>query len=257
VKARTRGAQRESKPPRVPDGWHTAPPDFVGVGVQRAGTSWWFDEIAKHPDVHQAPGTPKELHFFGAFSDRPLPDPDIARYHAWFPRLGSGVAGEWTPSYLYEPWTVPLLVRAAPAARLLVMLRDPVDRFRSSLLFALRRGVPHPQAVLDAYHRGLYADQVARLFDHAPAERVLVLLYETARSDPERTRRRTAEFLALDPERFPAPTEVGRPHNRRARIESSLPPELLAEITNRYRDDIARLATRLPDLDLGVWPTSG
>jgi hypothetical protein len=243
-------------PPHPPPGWRAAPPDFVGVGVQRAGTSWWFDELASHPDVHRLADAPKELHFFGTFSDRRLTDDDIARYHGWFPRPDGGRTGEWTPSYLYEPWSVPLLVRAAPDARLLVMLRDPVDRFRSSLLFTLRRNVPHAQAVVDAYHRGLYAPQIARLLAHARSDRVLVLVYEQARAEPDATRRRTAEFLSLDPGRFPAPPNVERPHDRRARIERELPPELLAELQDRYRDDIAQLASLLPDLDLGRWPTA-
>ena len=38
-------------PPKVPPGWRTGPPDFVGVGVQRAGTTWWFAELRRHPSL--------------------------------------------------------------------------------------------------------------------------------------------------------------------------------------------------------------
>src|SRR4051794_38333201 len=79
-------------PPRCPPSWQVAPPDFVGVGVQRGGTSWWFDELSNHPDVHALPERPKELHFFDAFSDRELGADDISRYHAWFPRPDGGRA---------------------------------------------------------------------------------------------------------------------------------------------------------------------
>src|SRR5262249_30696502 len=160
--------------------------------------------------------------------DRPLLEADIARYHGWFPRPPGGVAGEWTPSYLYEPWTVPMLVRAAPDARLLVMLRDPLDRFRSSLLFTLRRGVSHPQAVLAAYHRGLYAPQIARLYAHAPAERILLLVYEAVRAAPEASMARTAAFIGLDPAKFPGTIQVEQPRGRKRTVAAQVPPELLA-----------------------------
>ena len=227
------------------------------MGVQRAGTSWWFDELCRHHDVHRAPDVPKELHYFDAFSNRRLTDGDIARYHDWFPRPDGGLAGEWTPRYVYDPWTLPLLARAAPDARLLLMLRDPIDRFRSALVFQLRRGVPHPDAVLDAFHRGLYASQVARMLQYVPRGRVLVLTYEDAQSSPERARRRTADFLGIDPSRFEREIESIEPHQRHARMRYELPNELLPELTERYREDLASLARLLPDLDLGRWPTQG
>ena len=245
----------EGDPPAYPGGWHTAPPDFVGVGVQRAGTSWWFDELSRHPDVHRAPKVPKELHYFDAFSNRRLTDEDVARYHRWFPRPDGGIAGEWTPRYVYDPWTLPLLARAAPEARVLLMLRDPMDRFQSALVFQLRRGVPHPDAVLDAFHRGLYASQVARLLQYVPRDRVLVLTYEEAQSSPEPARRRTADFLGIDPTSFENTIESSEPHQRHERMRHELPNELLPELRERYRDDLASLARLLPDLDIRRWST--
>jgi sulfotransferase family protein len=250
-------APADRMPPRSPPSWHVGAPDFVGVGVQRGGTSWWFEALANHPDLYLTPDRPKELHFFDAFSDRDLSADDIARYHAWFPRPDGGITGEWTPSYVYEPWSVPLLVRAAPQARLLVMLRDPMDRFRSALLFELRRDASHNDAVLDAYHRGLYSTQIARLQQHAAAERILVLTYEAARTDTDAMLRHTAQFVGLDPGRMPPPAEAKRPHNRTARIERELPRSLLDELEARYRDDIAALSALLPDVDFGRWPTAG
>jgi sulfotransferase family protein len=250
-------APADRTPPPCPPGWRVAPPDFVGVGVQRGGTSWWFDELSKHPDVYLPPDRPKELHFFDGFSDRKLTDADIQRYHAWFPRPDGGRSGEWTPSYLYEPWSVPMLARAAPDARFLVMLRDPMDRFRSALMFELRRDVSHPEAVLDAYHRGLYSNQIARLQQYAPPERVLVLTYEAARADTTATLRDTAAFVGLDADRTPVPEEAKRPHNRKVRVAQTLSEELLAELEARYRDDIAALAKLVPDVDFGRWPTAG
>ena len=182
VFGRTPTSVADQQPPPCPAGWRTGPPDFVGVGVQRGGTSWWFRELSRHRDVHQAPGARKELHFFDPFSNRSLTAADIRRYHQWFARPDGGITGEWSPVYVYEPWAVPMLALAAPDARYLLLLRDPIDRFRSGVEFAVRKGFSHSAAVLDAFHRGLYAEQVARLLDHVPRERLLVLLYEELRA---------------------------------------------------------------------------
>jgi hypothetical protein len=255
--ARRAKTAADSRPPACPDGWRTGPPDFVGVGVQRAGTSWWFEEICRHPGVRRLPEAPKELHFFDAFSDRHLTDADIERYHAWFPRPEGGTTGEWTPVYSYDPWSVPLLARAAPDARILLMLRDPLDRFRSGLLFRLRRGHSHADAVRDAFQRGLYASQVARLLDHVTRERLLVLTFEEARTETSRTLRRTLEHLQLDPDRIEAPAPPQRPHDHVAEISRALPSELLEEIAARYRQDVAALLSMFPEIDLSRWQIAG
>lgn len=212
----------DRRPPPCPPGWRTDPPDFVGAGVQRAGTSWWFDELSRHLDVYRAPGVPKEIHFFNAFSDRRFTTEHVARDHRWVPRPRGGIDDEWTPCYIYDPWTM-----------------------------------PHQEAVLDAFHRGLYSSQVARLLRYASRDRVLVLTYEEARSSPEPTLRSTAELLGLDPARFDGGLELREPHDRQKRLSRELSDELIPELTERYRDDLIALARLLPDLDLGRWPTSG
>src|SRR3954452_6214148 len=73
-------------PPGVVDGWTTAPPDFVGLGVQRCGTTRWYDLICDHPQVVGTPSIRKELHYFLP-SWTHDPDPrELERYASYFPR---------------------------------------------------------------------------------------------------------------------------------------------------------------------------
>src|SRR3984885_11956353 len=114
--------------PPCPPTMTTGPPDFVGVGVPKAGTSWWFSLIEAHPDVSGPPQ--KELNFFNrVFFAREraggISDEDLRAYHAFFPRPDGKKTGEWTPSYLFSYRLPPIMQRAAPGAKLLVMLRDP------------------------------------------------------------------------------------------------------------------------------------
>src|SRR5262249_46493046 len=121
------------------EGQTTGPPDFVGIGTQRAGTSWWHRLVLAHPGVYRRPDARKELHFFqlGAATNG-IESP--AAYHASFPRPPATITGEWTPRYIYDPWTPRLLRAVAPDAKLLVLLRDPVARFVSGIHHELRVG---------------------------------------------------------------------------------------------------------------------
>src|SRR6266516_2935809 len=111
--------------PDCPPGLKTGPPSFVGVGVQKAGTTWWFSLIERHPGVYAHPGFHKERHFFSQFWARDFSDADVAEYHRWFPRPPGMLTGEWTPDYASAHWVAPMLHAAAPEAKLLLMLRDP------------------------------------------------------------------------------------------------------------------------------------
>ena len=122
-----------STPPQARAEETAGPPDFVGIGAQKAGTTWWFDAICAHPDVYSRGEIHKERHFFGRYAVRPFGPADTSLYHDWFPRPSDKLTGEWTPDYMHWPWVPPLLAEAAPRTRLLALLRDPIERFRSGL----------------------------------------------------------------------------------------------------------------------------
>ena len=100
--------------PECPDGWQTGPPDFVILGAQKSGTSWWQGLVEEHPQVVRPPGQRMELHFFDHFWDRWPSDEQFERYLRYFPRPEGGLVGEKTPGYLYQPWVAPMLARVAP-----------------------------------------------------------------------------------------------------------------------------------------------
>ena len=88
------------EPPDCPPGWTTGPPDFVGIGAQRCGTSWWYRGLEAHPGVARVKGRRKELHYFNRFWDGAVPEDMAAGYRALFPRPEGALVGEWTPRYL-------------------------------------------------------------------------------------------------------------------------------------------------------------
>jgi hypothetical protein len=240
----------------VPDGWRPGPPDYVGVGTSGSGTAWWHGLIRQHPDVARLPGRPEALRFFDDGWQRSLDDDDLARYHAMFARPPGALAGEWTPDYLQQVWTPPLLRLTAPEARILVLLRDPVERFRDDLAGAdegSRRRQPTSRAAANAaFSRGLYADQLSRLWRAFPREQVLVLQSERCVIDPRRELERTFTFIGLSPE---AAADID-PGHRGDAVTAAVPVVddwQSEQLARHYAPELARLAALLPELDLSLW----
>jgi hypothetical protein len=232
----------------------TGPPDFVGIGTQRSGTTWWFESLLAHPQIRPPRRRGKETHFFDRFGVRELLDSDIAEYHELFPRKPGQIAGEWTPRYIHDFWTPRLLARAAPEAKLLVMFRDPVERFRS--------GVPHrlsrmPNARLewttsDAIERGRYATQVRRVLACHDASKLLILQYEKCVADPAGEYRRTLAFLGVDPDHRHEDFELRRGTTQAAQ-KMPLWDDMLAALRAAFEPEVLALAEMAPEIDVSLW----
>ena len=242
-------------PSAIPAGWHPGAPDFVGVGTARSGTTWWDSLINAHPQVTRGSDTPKEVHFFDDRWEHGLEPGDIERYHGYFARPQGQLSGEWTPGYMLDVWTPALLHEAAPDARLLVLLRDPVERFRSGRTLAENRftvGSTARAAANAAFNRGIYADQLLRLWAAFPREQVLVLQYEQCVAEPRRQLRRTYEFVGLEPE-IPAGLDLGGRVNESRGPKVTLGEWQQEQLLRRYAPENERLAVLLPELDLSLW----
>lgn len=99
-------------------------PDFVVIGANGSGTTSFYWNLARHPAI--LPTATKEVHFF----DRHWQD-GLDWYRAHFP-LAAGtrgkMTGEATPSYLFRPEIPERLAATVPDAKLIALLRNPVDR---------------------------------------------------------------------------------------------------------------------------------
>jgi hypothetical protein len=248
--ARVRSRVELRHPPKCPDGWHTAPPDFIGLAAQRSGTTWLYSLIAAHPGVHG--DAMKELHFFHRYWNRPFDATDVTTYARYFPRPEGLLAGEWSPGYLSHFWIPPLLDAAAPAAKLLVSLRDPVERYRSGLALQSETRRPSAAAASTAFRIGCYGMQLEQLFSCVDPNRVHVVQFEACTRDPGAELARIYEFLGLDPT-F-RPDTIDRRVNEGRAKKLVLDPDRRAALVGAYTPDVRRLL----DLDVGIdvrrWP---
>jgi hypothetical protein len=104
-------------------------PDFVIIGAQRSGTTSLYDYLLRHPQV--IPAHKKEVHFYDLHHAR-----GVEWYRANFPlrwQMRDGrITGEATPNYLVYPQAAERLHAVTPNAKLIALLRNPVDRAHSA-----------------------------------------------------------------------------------------------------------------------------
>jgi hypothetical protein len=178
-------------------------PTFLGIGVPKAGTTWICDLLRTHPQV--AIASRKELHYF----DRNF-DKGIAWYEQFFSgRPGVAAVGEFTTHYLFDP-VVPARVRSiASINRLILCLRNPVDRAVSHYRF--RQQVDNYRGSFDEFLQeypnalewGRYATHLRPWLDHFDLNSFVFIVQEQAAGDLSRTKARLAEALGIDEGAFP------------------------------------------------------
>ncbi len=201
-------------------------PDFLVIGAPKAGTTALHAALARHPGLYLS--TVKEPKFF--LTDGPPPDgggPGDAqtyREHVWRPAdyeaLFSGAAagqlrGESTPFYLYDRAAQRRIRASIPDARLIVIVRDPVERAHSNwthLWSAGREPVgDFVRACAEEDRRvaagwspfwhylrlGRYGEQFEHLFRLFPRDQVLVIRYRQLLDEPARVLDQICAFLGV------------------------------------------------------------
>jgi len=255
--AGTPRSEHGTTPPPTPKGWLTGPPDYIGIGVQKAGTTRWWKLIVAHPDV--VGDRLKETHHLSHLGWRPMSEADAQSYFRFFPRPEGALAGEWTPRYMNMPGLVDTMEALAPDAKLLVMLRDPVERYRS--------GVGHWQKLKqrrgkrlnlwagrkDAYERSFYAFALRPYIEAFGRERLLVLQFEQSLRDPAGEYQRTTRFLGLD-DWSPPDELLGERFNPSQVRPSAAVLDEPADLVASLEPDVRELLTIAPELDLTLWP---
>lgn len=219
-------------------------PNFFIVGAAKGGTTSLQNYLSQHPQVYMSPI--KETNFFSQadmradlFNREYRMDTTldiehyltgtmersvhIANVERWedYVRLFRNVKdekarGEASTSYLYCPSTAERLSNTIPDARIVMILRNPIDRAYSHYLMNLRLAktleTEFIREVETDFHRaergwgisrlylelGLYSEQVERYCAHFPAERVHIIIYDDYRSQPLETIAALCKFLGID-----------------------------------------------------------
>lgn len=215
----------------VPSYFHMLP-DFVIVGAMKCGTTSLFQYLAQHPDIIVS--KKKEIHYFDfGYSN------GLKWYRRQFPtkiqkikRQLSGrrtVTGEASPYYMFHPHACKRMAALLPDAKLIVLLRNPVDRAFSHYYNEIRHEreslaleeafeaeperlagevekMMEDEKYFSFHHghhaylaRGIYIEQIRQVREYYPEDQLLVLDSDLLFSEPQQTCNHVFHFLGLPP----------------------------------------------------------
>jgi hypothetical protein len=247
-------------------------PEFLIIGEAKTGTTFLYYLLTRHPYVE--PAATKEVHYL----DRPLKSfqNNISWYRSQFPppawKEGRRViTGEASPYYMYHPHAARRASEIVPEARIIALLRNPVDRAYSEYQHKVRTGredlsfekaveneeerirgqrerllanerVVSPNLRNFSYlARGVYVDQLLEWERYFGRERMLVLSSEELFDAPMETLKRVMEFLEL-PEWEPEDLDsLSTPDSRHEADYESMTPETREQLKSYFATHNQRL----------------
>jgi hypothetical protein len=243
-------------------------PDVLIIGTQRGGTSSLYKYLGAHPSV--APSLRKETQYFTRRYGM-----GVAWYRVNFPLTirGNVLTFEATPDYLFFPQAAARAAALVPDAKIIVLLRDPVQRAFSHHRYAMRLGIetlPFPEAIdvesgrlepdieamtddpsfdpkafrnFSYVSRGFYADQLERWFEWYPRDRFLFIKSEAFFADPSSTYGAVLDFLGL--RQWRPRTFVNQSHPRGQTMSADLDDATRARLMRVFEPHNRRLADLL------------
>jgi hypothetical protein len=179
-------------------------PNLIIIGSAKAGTTSLHSYLGLHPQVSMS--REKELHFFTAALNWSR---GLDWYQSWFD-ASAQVRGEASPSYTAYPTHAGVAQRMAsivPDARLIYLVRDPVERLVSNYVqrYADGRESRSLDAALadletsDYVHRSMYHRQISQYLPSYPLERFLILEQKALKYQRQATLKQVFSFLGVDP----------------------------------------------------------
>ena len=256
-------------------------PNFIILGAAKAGTTALYHYLIQHPEIGMS--LVKETNYL-ALKDEPLDfrgpgDAESinhfsvtaeAEWHDQFAHCrGKKAVGEAAPLYLYSPRAVAEIKATVPDAKLIAILRNPVERAYSAFLHLIRdqrettpdflEGLRlEPERIADHWEHiwhyvamGKYAEQIARYHEAFPRHQLKVYIYRDFRKDPDAILEDIFRFLDVDPT-IKVDQSVRYNVSIHPERRPPLDPAARQFIVDAVRDDVARLETML-DRDLSYW----
>jgi hypothetical protein len=260
-------------------------PQFLCIGAHKSGTTWLYENLKQHPAVWLPPV--KELHFFDGLPNmakiarrlndaikaqlaaNAVTDPvqldflrrfvldqpkDIAWYRSLFRDAGGRTCGDITPAYaVLSAATVARVHAVLPMARIIFIMRDPIDRAWSHFRFNAGKQERSVESYAPAdfikhfdsaasESRTRYTRTIDVWESRYPRDNIHYLFYDDIRADPNGLLRSVCEFLGLEfkPDYF----STRRDRVARKSIELPISPEHQRYLARKYHDEIAALQQR-------------
>lgn len=178
-------------------------PNFLYIGTNKAGSTWIYDVLARHPDVYMAPG--KGVYFFSKHYERGLD-----WYQSRFTQAGDErIVGEVSHTYMYSYDVWRRIAEMDPEIRLMVCLREPADRAFSDYLDAVKNGLVHADFETELageppfLQRSHYTGYLAPYVEQFGLGSIHVAVFEELCSDPNAFAKKMFAFLGIEERELP------------------------------------------------------
>lgn len=174
-------------------------PTFIHIGPGKTGSTWLHEVLSLHPEAYLSPA--KDLYFFSRYYDR-----GVEWYRAQFAQAPRDVpvVGEVCPDYLLTSAAAGRIRSTlGPDVKLMVTLRDPIDRAFSSYLYAAKHGLAQSsfRATLEAQpemvQEGRYASQLRPYVDAVGVGNIRIGVFDDFETDPQAFLDATTSWLGI------------------------------------------------------------
>jgi hypothetical protein len=174
-------------------------PNFLFIGADKTGSTWLYQLLRQHPQVY-VPNI-KDVYFFDQYYDKGLD---------WYNALFSGapadarVVGELSHDYLYSSRAAARIAKDFPNVKLIVTLRNPIERSFSHFLYLRRGGKTQgtfhqaAKALPEIINHSIYAPNLAEYYRLFDASQIKVVTFDKLKSDPEEYAREILTFLGVE-----------------------------------------------------------
>lgn len=235
---------------RQQDDFYCCLPQFLGIGAQKAATTWVDKVLRQHPALCLPTGR-KELHFFDSNYWKGW------HWYAWHFRKGKGrIKGEITPSYsILSEDQIREIVTALPSVKLILILRNPIERawsmasmdlakhrFRDLPLIDIGEFMSHIDTG-ESIERGRYSSIIDRWSAAVGRENLFIGFYDEILESPVCFTERLFEFLGVNLEEMDwSRSDLMRWENTTGYV---IPDAVRARLTDLYRKEIIELNNKL------------
>lgn len=180
--------------------------NFIGIGVQKSASTWVYRVLEDHPEV--VVSVPKELDYFSY---------NYAKGSDWYQKHFKGlgvdaqakIVGEVSPSYFEDPDAPKRAFEYNPGFKVVLTLRDPVERAFSNHLHQIRITDSvnlHNDLSFETWvkdnpeyiERSMYIQHLSKWMSFFPESQILILLQEDIKENPAREAQKVYEFLGID-----------------------------------------------------------
>ena len=236
--------------------------NFIGIGAQKAGTTWLYTHLNRHPDITFP--RRKEYHFWNTWNGQINGHFSDFCYDFSVNLNDVNKLGDFTPAYSVLPIERIKWIHAfEPDVKIIFILRNPIERAWSAAKMALKRAQMTRNEASDQWfldvinsrasiERGDYEKILRNWYSVFPKNQILVLKFEEISKNPVNFICKCSDFLEIDSSFYESSDKGGFDKVVFSSEPFTMPPSVEGQLHRIYNTKIEKLSDYLDD-DFSAW----